>query len=265
MAPPPTPPARPAPVPQATAAAATPLRTPASKHRLNFPAATPRNANHGGGGATEHPVEVIGRIRNLASGTASALEIAGGGTAVRVRGDTGGCRDFTLDGVSVSEEEDLEGFYRRFVRSRIQGVRVGAKCTVMVYGPTGSGKSHTMFGCGAKQPGIVYRALRDILEGGGGGGGEGDSAEDDAGFDAGLFVQVAVLEIYNEEIYDLLAGSGATAKGNAPKVIYAGYCHMARSRLLIMCLQNFNCDVFANVNSYCLVLVYFIRNLLKNK
>jgi kinesin family protein 3/17/kinesin family protein 11 len=246
-------------------AAATPLRTPASKHRLNFPAATPRNANHGGGGATEHPVEVIGRIRNLASGTASALEIAGGGTAVRVRGDTGGCRDFTLDGVSVSEEEDLEGFYRRFVRSRIQGVRVGAKCTVMVYGPTGSGKSHTMFGCGAKQPGIVYRALRDILEGGGGGGGEGDSAEDDAGFDAGLFVQVAVLEIYNEEIYDLLAGSGATAKGNAPKVIYAGYCHMARSSLLIMCLQIFNCDVFANVNSYCLVLAYFIRNLLKNK
>ncbi|OQU85924.1 hypothetical protein SORBI_3004G339500 [Sorghum bicolor] len=86
----------------------------------------------------------------------------------------------------------------------------------MVYGPTGSGKSHTMFGCtNPKQPGIVYRALRDILEGGGGG--EGDSAEDDAGFDAGLFVQVAVLEIYNEEIYDLLAGSGATAKGNAPK------------------------------------------------
>ncbi|XP_066319857.1 kinesin-like protein KIN-10A [Miscanthus floridulus] len=215
MAPPPTPPLRPAPTPTPQAATATPLRTPASKHRLHFPAATPRNANNGGG-ATEHPVEVIGRIRNLASGATSALEIAGGGTAVRVRGDAGGCRDFTLDGVSVSEEEDLEGFYRRFVRSRIQGVRVGAKCTVMVYGPTGSGKSHTMFGCAnAKQPGIVYRALRDILEGGGGG---GDSAEDDAGFDAGLFVQVAVLEIYNEEIYDLLAGSGATAKGNTPKV-----------------------------------------------
>lgn len=39
-----------------------------------------------------------------------------------VRGDADGCRDFTLDGVSVSEEEDLEGFYRRFVRSRIHGV-----------------------------------------------------------------------------------------------------------------------------------------------
>jgi kinesin family member 11 len=110
----------------------------------------------------------------------------------------------------VSEEEDLEGFYRRFVHSRIQGIRVGAKCTVMVYGPTRPGKIHTMFGC-AKQPGIVYRALRDILEGSRGS--EGDSTEDDAG----LFVQVAVLEIYNEEAYDLLVGSGAAAKGNAPR------------------------------------------------
>ncbi|KAG2654829.1 kinesin-like protein KIN-10A [Panicum virgatum] len=214
---PPTPSPRPGPPPTPHGGAlATPLRTPASKHRLHFPATTPKNAHLGA--ATEHPVEVIGRIRNLSPGGASALEIAGGGTAVRVRGDAGGCRDFTLDGVSVSEEEDLEGFYRRFVRSRIEGVRVGAKCTVMVYGPTGSGKSHTMFGC-AKQPGIVYRALRDILEGGAGGEGDGPAGrgEDDAGFGAGLFVQVAVLEIYNEEIYDLLVGSGANARGNAPK------------------------------------------------
>lgn len=153
---------------------------------------------------------MISRIWNLALGVSSALEFAGGGTVVRVRGDAGGCRDFTRDGVSVSEEEYLEGFYRRFVRSRIQGVQVGVKCTVMVYGPTWSKKSHTMFGC-ARQPRIVYHALRDILEGGGGN--KGDSAEDDVG----LFVQVTVLEIYNEEVYDLLVGSGAAAKGNTPR------------------------------------------------
>jgi kinesin family protein 3/17/kinesin family protein 11 len=67
----------------------------------------------------------------------------------------------------------------------------------------------------------VYRALRDILQGqGGGGGGDG---EDDAGFGAGLFVQVTVLEIYNEEIYDLLVASGANARGNAPKVICSDF------------------------------------------
>jgi kinesin family member 11 len=121
---------------------------------------------------------VIGRIWNLASGVSSVLEFSWGGTVVRVRGDAGRCHDFTLDGVSVSEEEDLEGFYRRFMPSKIQGVRVEAKCTVMVYRPMVSWKSHTMFGC-ARQPGIVYGALRDILEGGGGS--EGDSAEDDTG------------------------------------------------------------------------------------
>jgi kinesin family member 11 len=231
--PPPTP--SPRPVPQG-GALATLLRTPAAKHRLHFPVATPRSTHHCGA-ATEHPVEVIGRVRNLPAGAdgASALEVAGGGTAVRVRGDAVGCRDFTLDGVSVSHEEDLEGFYRRFVRSRIEGVRVGAKCTVMVYGPTGSGKSHTMFGC-PKQPGIVYRALRDILQlqGGAGGGEAGEGAgEGDAGFEVGLFVQVAVLEIYNEEVYDLLVGSGANAKGNAPKVTTA---HLAANFSLALLL-----------------------------
>ncbi|KAK3161205.1 hypothetical protein QOZ80_1BG0073850 [Eleusine coracana subsp. coracana] len=208
---PPTPSTRTAP----QGALGTPLRTPAAKHRLHFPATTPKSTHHGsgfpGGASTEHPVEVIGRIRNLTPGAggASALEIAGGGTTVRVSSDAVGCRDFTLDGCSVSDEEDLEGFYRRFVRSRIEGVRVGAKCTVMVYGPTGSGKSHTMFGC-PKQPGIVYRALMDILEGGGGGerGESAGTGEDDAGFGVGLFVQVAVLEIYNEEIYGQARNNG---------------------------------------------------------
>ncbi|KAK1621196.1 hypothetical protein QYE76_026713 [Lolium multiflorum] len=154
--------------------------------------------------AAEHPVEVIGRIRNLTA-EASALET--GATFVRVRvpsHDAGGGRDFTLDGVSASEEEGLEGFYGRFVRSRVERVRAGAKCTVMVYGPTGSGKTHTMFGSD-DQPGIVFRALWDVL---GGGGGNGCAP-----------VQVSFLEIYNEEVYDLLAGSGgANAKGPKPKV-----------------------------------------------
>jgi kinesin family protein 3/17/kinesin family protein 11 len=162
----------------------------------------------------ERPVEVIGRIRNLAAdGGASALEVRGGGTSVRVRhgtDDGGSCRDFSLDGVSVSEEEGLEAFYRRFVRSRVEGVCLGAKCTVMVFGPTGSGKSHTMFGS-AGEPGVVYRALRDILEGAHGGGGGGED-------DAGQSVRVSVVEIYNEKVYDLLAASGgANATGSALK------------------------------------------------
>lgn len=73
-----------------------------------------------------------------------------------------------------------------------------------------------MFGC-VKQPGIVYRSLKDIL-------GEGDGGTDDQCAGVGTFVQVSVLEIYNEEIYDLLStnnGVGLSfgwSKGNASKV-----------------------------------------------
>lgn len=120
----------------------------------------------------------------------------------------------------MSEEEDLDGFYKKFVESRIKGVKLGAKCTIMMYGPTGSGKSHTMFGC-AKQPGIVYKSLKDILGDGG-----SDGANDEQCVGAGTFVQVTVLEIYNEEIYDLLStnnggGGGLSfpwSKGSASKV-----------------------------------------------
>ncbi|GFY85432.1 P-loop containing nucleoside triphosphate hydrolases superfamily protein [Actinidia rufa] len=127
-----------------------------------------------------------------------------------------GYRDFSFDGISLSEEEDLDGFYKKFVASRINGVKLGAKCTIMMYGPTGSGKSHTMFGC-AKQQGIVYRSLKDIL-------GEENEGRDQS-LGVGPFVQVTVLEIYNEELYDLLStnnsGGGLSlgwSKGSASKV-----------------------------------------------
>ncbi|KAL6535205.1 hypothetical protein OROMI_026579 [Orobanche minor] len=173
-------------------------RTPQSKHRLQFTAAA------AAGVAAEHPVEVIGRIRdhpelkNKPNTNPSALQINGDGKSLRVRTEIG-YRDFTLDGVSLSEDDDLEGFYRKFVESRVNGVKLGQKCTVMMYGPTGSGKSHTMFGC-LKKPGIVYNSLKGIL-------GEGIDEDDGEGLGLGTFVQVTVLEIYNEEIYDLLSST----------------------------------------------------------
>ncbi|RWW41934.1 hypothetical protein BHE74_00052547 [Ensete ventricosum] len=98
-----------------------PLTTPHhSKHRLHFP-----SPNTKAPAATDHPVEVVGRIRNLPAdlrkdkdgpAACSDLEISGDGRSLRVRADVG-YRDFTLDGVSMSEHEDPEAFYRRFVAS----------------------------------------------------------------------------------------------------------------------------------------------------
>ncbi|XP_058094645.1 kinesin-like protein KIN-10A [Magnolia sinica] len=184
-------------------------KTPQSKQRLHLtgiksthPSPNPTSAVKENP-STDHPVEVIGRIRDYPDRkdkSLSALKISSDGRMVRVRTDIG-YRDFSLDGVSVSEDEDLDAFYKKFVESRINGVKLGAKCTIMMYGPTGSGKSHTMFGC-PKQPGIVYRALRDIL---GEEDEENETVDRSSGF--GSFVQVTVLEIYNEEIYDLLSSN----------------------------------------------------------
>ncbi|KAH6768447.1 P-loop containing nucleoside triphosphate hydrolases superfamily protein [Perilla frutescens var. frutescens] len=193
-------------------------KTPQSKHRLNF---TKEAAANAAVTPSEHPVEVIGRIRdhpelkNKLNANPSALQINGDGKSVRLKTEIG-YRDFSLDGVSMSEQDDLEGFYKKFVESRINGVKLGQKCTIMMYGPTGSGKSHTMFGC-LKQPGIVYNSLKGIL------GGEEDD-EEKVGL--GTFVQVTVLEIYNEEIYDLLSSAnngggfslGWSKGGSASKV-----------------------------------------------
>ncbi|CAL8990029.1 unnamed protein product [Prunus brigantina] len=185
------------------------MKTPQSKQRLQFLKAHPSpNPNSAAKEPpAEHPVEVLARIRDYPDRKepqpTSVLQINPQKQSIRVRADFG-YRDFALDGVSLSEEDDLGSFYSKFVQSRIDSVKLGEKCTIMMYGPTGSGKSHTMFGC-CKQPGIVYRSLKDIL---------GDGGEDDcAGSMAGAFVQVTVLEIYNEEIYDLLSTNGGGGFG----------------------------------------------------
>ncbi|XP_059290541.1 kinesin-like protein KIN-10A [Lycium ferocissimum] len=189
-------------------------RTPQAKHKLNFtnvkPSLNPTTL-------TEHPIEVIGRIRDYPDRKEqplSSLQVINSDRgSLRVKTDMG-YRDFSLDGVSLSEEEDLDEFYKKFVKSRINGVKMGDKCTVMMYGPTGAGKSYNMFGS-CKQPGIVYRSLRDIL---------GDGIEENDENGVGTFVQVTVLEIYNEELYDLLStnnGGGfgfGWPKGSASKV-----------------------------------------------
>ncbi|KAL0551190.1 hypothetical protein IC582_010276 [Cucumis melo] len=206
----------------------TQLRTPQAK-RLNFNPPRSHSSPFPNSAIkdsqSEHPVEVIGRIRDYPDRKdkpVSILQINPDGQNVRVRADFG-YRDFSLDGISLSEEEDLDSFYKKFVEARIHGVKLGEKCTIMMYGPTGAGKSHTMFGC-AKQPGIVYRSLKDIL-----GDGENEAAST-AGVDGGerlnvgMFVQVTVLEIYNEEIYDLLSSNSGGGlglgwpKGSASKV-----------------------------------------------
>jgi len=98
---------------------------------------------------------------------------------------------FSLDKVfapTVSQKEVFEEV-ADFVQSAIDGYNV----CLFSYGQTGSGKTHTMQGCGnADMRGIIPRAVELIL----------DSLKGRSGWDFTL--EASFLEIYNEELKDLL-------------------------------------------------------------
>lgn len=186
----------------------------------------------------EHPLEVIARIRDHADGKdqqpISIMQMNHQRQSIRIHADSGDC-DFTIDGVSLSEKEDLGAFYRKFIQPRVERVKLGDKCTILVYGSTGSGKSETMFGC-STQPGIVYRFLKDIL---------GGSKE--------YGVQVSVMEIYNEEVYDLLSNNGGGGFG----VGYSKGNSSSNSKVIAKCWLS-QLDVFV-VKDY--FILFFLKRL----
>ncbi|CAK9170199.1 unnamed protein product [Ilex paraguariensis] len=107
-------------------------------------------------------------------------------------------RTFLFDKVfgPMSQQKDL---YEQAVSPTVFEVLEGYNCTIFAYGQTGTGKTYTMEGGGRKKngefpndAGVIPRAVRqifDILE--------AQNAE--------YSMKVTFLELYNEEISDLLA------------------------------------------------------------
>lgn len=159
--------------------------------------------------SANHPVEVVGRIREHPDGNdrESAIRVLPHSrVSVRAEGMGNGCREFSLDGVSLAAVENLQAFYGRYVESRVEDVKTGGRCTIMMYGPTGAGKSYTMFGA-AHEKGVAHHALSQLMT-------QRASDTGGEGFgDGSIEVRATVWEIYNEEIYDLLASVSAPKSG----------------------------------------------------
>ena len=106
-------------------------------------------------------------------------------------------------GVALATQQDVfEGVGSSILASAAQGYN---HC-VLAYGQTGSGKSHTMIGSRG-DPGLIPRICRQIFEGADG---AGDAAP------AMASVEMSMLEVYQERVYDLLGdgkGAGATKAG----------------------------------------------------
>ncbi|XP_050691538.1 kinesin-like protein KIF19 isoform X3 [Eriocheir sinensis] len=97
-----------------------------------------------------------------------------------------------LHGESATQKE----VYEATTKALVEDVLAGYTATVFAYGPTGAGKTFTMVGT-AEHPGIMVQALNDLFH-----------SLDDPSKTAKTKISMSYLEIYNENIRDLLQPSG---------------------------------------------------------
>ncbi|XP_006896676.1 PREDICTED: kinesin-like protein KIF22 [Elephantulus edwardii] len=91
-----------------------------------------------------------------------------------------------------SSQQDI---YGGSVQPILRHLLEGQNASVLAYGPTGAGKTHTMLGS-PEQPGVIPRALMDLLQ---------LTREEGAeGRPWALSVTMSYLEIYQEKVLDLL-------------------------------------------------------------
>ncbi|KAG1702529.1 hypothetical protein DVH05_009479 [Phytophthora capsici] len=98
-------------------------------------------------------------------------------------------------------QDGQQKVYQHTTKFLIHGVLNGFNATVFAYGCTGAGKTHTMLGT-TEEPGIMARTLEDLFR----------NIERVHGDPAGRVqyrVTVSFLEVYNENIRDLLSASSS--------------------------------------------------------
>ncbi|NXJ82011.1 KI18A protein, partial [Trogon melanurus] len=105
---------------------------------------------------------------------------------------------FVFDAVFAESSTQLEVF-EHTTKSVIDGFLNGYNCTVLAYGATGAGKTHTMLGS-PEDPGVMYLTMMALY-----------NCMDEIKEDKVCNIAVSYLEVYNEQIRDLLVNSGPLA------------------------------------------------------
>lgn len=112
---------------------------------------------------------------------------------------------FTFDRV-FDENTTTEEVYEHSCRDLVKDFVSGVSGSVILYGQTGTGKTYTMQGTGklrdgqAGTEGIIHMAIRDLFK--------GLSKHMDCCF----LLRMSAIEIYNEEVRDLLLSPGQRSK-----------------------------------------------------
>ncbi|XP_053576369.1 kinesin-like protein KIF18A [Bombina bombina] len=105
---------------------------------------------------------------------------------------------FVFDRVFDDHSTQMEVF-EETTKHVLDGVLNGYNCTVLAYGATGAGKTHTMLGS-SDEPGVMYLTMMDLYN-------RINSLKEEKICD----VAISYLEVYNEQIRDLLVKSGPLA------------------------------------------------------
>ncbi|XP_072527593.1 kinesin-like protein KIF18A [Salminus brasiliensis] len=105
---------------------------------------------------------------------------------------------FVFDRVFGEDSSQMDVF-ENTTKVVVDGVLNGYNCTVFAYGATGAGKTHTMLGS-SDNPGVMYLTMKELFN-------RMDLIKEEKVFD----VAFSYLEVYNEQIRDLLANSGPLA------------------------------------------------------
>ncbi|KAK8611873.1 hypothetical protein V6N13_131911 [Hibiscus sabdariffa] len=148
-------------------------------------------------------IRVYGRVRPFLSGKSSYLSILDsiedGNITINISSKNGkGCKSFTFNKVFGQSTTQAEVFsdMQPLIRSVLDGYNV----CIFAYGQTGSGKTYTMVGpkeLTEKNQGVNYRALGDLFM-------LAEQRKDTFRYD----VAVQMIEIYNEQVRDLLVTDG---------------------------------------------------------
>ncbi|XP_048377529.1 kinesin-like protein KIF18A isoform X1 [Stegostoma tigrinum] len=102
----------------------------------------------------------------------------------------------------TSTQQEIFEFTTKHI---LDGVLNGYNCSVFAYGATGSGKTHTMLGS-VDQPGVMYHTMVELYE-------RIEQMKDEKICE----VAVSYLEVYNEQIQDLLDPKGSLAVREDPQ------------------------------------------------
>lgn len=187
---------------------------PLSNHSEHEPSSNEHRSSKSTFGVQQTSVQVIIRIRPLIereqkSGEKNCIQVLNNNTSIVIEGKRTKKskkverKQFTYDKIltgNCSQHQLFESGPKSIVEKSLQGFNGCIFC----YGQTASGKTHTMYGSNdsTENAGIIYQANNYIQE----------YLKNESSQDIDYKLHVTFLEIYNEQLFDLLQLSANTTK-----------------------------------------------------